>query len=410
MLLGEHASARLRTRSRRNARRAGPGVPGVGRLRDRARDPGRGGILDLAAARQLFNLQQRSTSSSSTVPGGSTPGPSPARSRRRSARRRGPRRRVGVDVRPRRRSSTDSPDSSPASRFSSPRWASRSSCRCRPSNGPRSWRSSGDRMEPRTGRAPRPRRDRPGDAPRLRSRGALLRSCPRRRPLVRGSGTRRRSCRRTSRRLLAEALGVSAIAGSLGSLAPLRSGPSASRRRAPCVPHERRTPQPPRPAPPDIPHDRRGRGRCLLVHALRRLGQGVSRAVSRARRRLRRGRRRPAGRGHVPLELRPPRDAVAQLRGCDPTATVSRLGLGKARIVGAPFFLVFGLDPREALLARTRVVRGAGFAGSRRDAPRRPGRREAPNGGRKARSTSVADGSASSASTGPGTASSTRGA
>jgi putative ABC transport system permease protein len=49
---------------------------------------------------------------------------------------------------------------------------------------------------------------------------------------------------------------------------------------------------------------------------------------------------------------------VAELRGCDPTATVSRLGLGKARIVGSPFFLVFGLDPGEALLSRTRVIRG----------------------------------------------------
>ena len=49
---------------------------------------------------------------------------------------------------------------------------------------------------------------------------------------------------------------------------------------------------------------------------------------------------------------------VLALRASDAAVTVSRLGLGKARIVGAPFFLVFGLDPKEPLLARTRVVRG----------------------------------------------------
>lgn len=53
-----------------------------------------------------------------------------------------------------------------------------------------------------------------------------------------------------------------------------------------------------------------------------------------------------------------PDDAVAALRGCEPAATVSRLGLGKARIVGAPFFLVFGLDLAEPLLGRARLVRG----------------------------------------------------
>jgi ABC-type lipoprotein release transport system permease subunit len=53
-----------------------------------------------------------------------------------------------------------------------------------------------------------------------------------------------------------------------------------------------------------------------------------------------------------------PEAQVRELRDTGTTATVSRLGLGKARIVGAPFFLVFGLDPAEALLARTLVVRG----------------------------------------------------
>lgn len=53
-----------------------------------------------------------------------------------------------------------------------------------------------------------------------------------------------------------------------------------------------------------------------------------------------------------------PDAAVASLRENVPAATVSRLGLGKARIVGAPFFLVFGLDPAEALLGRARIVRG----------------------------------------------------
>ena len=52
---------------------------------------------------------------------------------------------------------------------------------------------------------------------------------------------------------------------------------------------------------------------------------------------------------------------VTGLRTAEPAATVSRLGLGKARIVGSPFFLVFGLDPGEALLARTLVVRGRGL-------------------------------------------------
>jgi lipoprotein-releasing system permease protein len=49
---------------------------------------------------------------------------------------------------------------------------------------------------------------------------------------------------------------------------------------------------------------------------------------------------------------------VETLRAEASGATVGRLGLGKARIVGAPFFLVFGLDPAEMLLSRTRVVRG----------------------------------------------------
>jgi putative ABC transport system permease protein len=53
-----------------------------------------------------------------------------------------------------------------------------------------------------------------------------------------------------------------------------------------------------------------------------------------------------------------PEEHVAAIREAEPSAAVSRLGLGKAKIVGAPFFLVFGLDPGEALLGRTRVVRG----------------------------------------------------
>lgn len=60
-----------------------------------------------------------------------------------------------------------------------------------------------------------------------------------------------------------------------------------------------------------------------------------------------------------------PESRVDPLREAVGKATVSRLALGKARIVGAPFFLVFGVDPGEALLGRTSVVRGRSLAGGR---------------------------------------------
>ena len=53
-----------------------------------------------------------------------------------------------------------------------------------------------------------------------------------------------------------------------------------------------------------------------------------------------------------------PEERIAEVRAAAPAAAVSRVALGKARIVGAPFFLAFGLDPEEPLLARTPLQAG----------------------------------------------------
>ena len=51
-------------------------------------------------------------------------------------------------------------------------------------------------------------------------------------------------------------------------------------------------------------------------------------------------------------------DDVAALRGVPGAAGTSRVALGKTRLVGAPYFLVFGLDPGEALLPRVPLRSG----------------------------------------------------
>ncbi|TAM54893.1 MAG: ABC transporter permease [Acidobacteria bacterium] len=53
-----------------------------------------------------------------------------------------------------------------------------------------------------------------------------------------------------------------------------------------------------------------------------------------------------------------PVQPLAKLGEIGDIAGVSRLALGKARIVGAPFFLLFGLDPAEPLLGHLAIVRG----------------------------------------------------
>lgn len=49
---------------------------------------------------------------------------------------------------------------------------------------------------------------------------------------------------------------------------------------------------------------------------------------------------------------------VTALRGVPGVTRVARLGLGKAQLFGSSYFLVFGVDPGEALAARLQLVRG----------------------------------------------------
>jgi putative ABC transport system permease protein len=49
---------------------------------------------------------------------------------------------------------------------------------------------------------------------------------------------------------------------------------------------------------------------------------------------------------------------VEALRLCRGVASLSRVGFGKTKLIGAPYFLVFGLDPDEALVAQIPLLKG----------------------------------------------------
>ena len=56
-----------------------------------------------------------------------------------------------------------------------------------------------------------------------------------------------------------------------------------------------------------------------------------------------------------------PRSQVAALAGVPGVKAVARLGLGKTQLFGSPYFLLFGVDPAEAIAQRLRVVKGRGL-------------------------------------------------
>ncbi len=51
-------------------------------------------------------------------------------------------------------------------------------------------------------------------------------------------------------------------------------------------------------------------------------------------------------------------DETDGLLGVEGVASISRIALGKTRLEGSPYFLIFGLDPREPLISRLTVTRG----------------------------------------------------
>ncbi len=51
-------------------------------------------------------------------------------------------------------------------------------------------------------------------------------------------------------------------------------------------------------------------------------------------------------------------DQVDALRHTPGVASVSRIALGKTRLAGSPYFLIYGVDPREPLISRLAITRG----------------------------------------------------